>query len=109
MKLCEIAVSFNSQLSQEQKLCLLKVYMTSRVSADVASDSLAGDQKILAAAEYLMKFGMLASAGHGLSITQSGVAELTKNGIIDSTGVTEMGKELLGQTASAPKSSAVAS
>lgn len=106
MKLFEIMAAGSIQLSHEQQLCLLKIYMTSVISDEVAIRAVSGDTKLMAAAEYLVKSQYLQQSATGLMITDAGKSQLLQAGLTDSMGVTDMGRELLNQPVpkKAPKS-----
>lgn len=97
MKLFEIMAAGSTQLSHEQQLCLLKIYMTSVISDEVAIRAISGDTKLMAAAEYLIKSQYLQPSPNGLVITNAGKSQLLQAGLTDSMGVTDMGRELLNQ------------
>lgn len=106
MKIFEVLAMPNSQLSTEQKECLLRLYMAKGGPPSAAMQGLAGNAKLIAAAEYLIKAGMLAEVQGGVMVTQAGTNELVTAGVIDSTGVTDTGRELLGQPPPKPKAPA---
>lgn len=104
MKLMEIAALTNPQLAKEQQECLLRLYMNKDANPTQALQTISGDVKLMAAAEYLIKSGMLTPAEGGYTVSQRGINELVTAGVLDENGVTDVGRELIGQPA--PKSSA---
>lgn len=88
MKLYEIAAVTSSQLSLEQKECLLRLYMSKDVHA------IAGDVKLMAAAEHLVKVGMLTPE---MQVTRIGQGQLSMAGLLDASGPTDEARELLDQ------------
>lgn len=106
MKLLEVMAMPNSQLSTEQKECLLRLYMNKGGPPSAAMQGLAGNAQLIAAAEYLIKAGMLSEVQGGVMVSQAGENELVSAGVIDQSGVTDTGRELLGQPPPKPKAPA---
>ena len=95
MKLFEVAALVNSQLSELQKEALLRLFMASKGGA--AMKSIAGNAHLVAAAEYLLKAGMIRPNGGDVAITPEGEGELVTAGLLDDQGPTDKARELLGQ------------
>lgn len=102
MKLLEIAAMVNTQLSIEQQECLLRMYMGKDADPIAAMQTISGNVKLMAAAEYLIKTQMLQPVASGYVISQKGTNELITLGIVDNGGVTDVGRTLLGQPAPKP-------
>jgi len=97
MKINEVFVQTTQQLSQIQKLTLLKIYVAGS-SPENSADSMKGDPQALSAGEYLMKYNMIQAVPNGVVITQLGTQLLQQNGLLDNNGVTQMGQQLIDQS-----------
>lgn len=97
MILSEIAVLVNSQLSSQQQEALLRLFMARGGDPSLAMQSLSGDAKLVAAAEYLLKAGLITAAGNGIVVSKTGEGELVTAGLLDANGPTDKARELLGQ------------
>lgn len=102
MKLMEIAARVSPQLAKEQQECLLRFYMSKDADPATTVQTIAGDVKLMAAAEYLIKARYLQQQGAGYAISTLGINELVSSGVLDTNGVTDIGRQLIGQPA--PKS-----
>lgn len=103
MKLMEIAALTNPQLAKEQQECLLRLYMNKDTDPSTALQTISGDVKLMASAEYLIKAGMLTPVNGGYVVSQRGVNELVTAGALDENGVTDIGRRLIGQPPPKPQ------
>lgn len=98
MKLTEVMVSSNQQLTIMQQTCLLKVYLAQSTSPEAAAQTMKGNSQLIAAGEFLLNNGMLIQANGGVMVGPTGKNEISMSGLVDNNGVTEKGRQLIDQT-----------
>lgn len=82
MKLNEIMAPMNPKLSDMQANVLFRIFMSGG-SPQGGAEAMKGNNYLLSAGEQLIKQGMIAQSNGGIVITQSGVAALKNQGLID--------------------------
>lgn len=82
MKLNEVVIAMNPQLSDVQLNVLFRVF-SSGGSPEGGAETLKGNDYFLTAAEQLMQKGMLTQSNGGIVISPSGISALKNQGIID--------------------------
>lgn len=91
----------NNQMTSHQQVALLSVFIALSNSPEAGAEALKGDEKKMAAGEYLIQRGLVQVSGAGISITQRGVTELTSMGLIQQGMVTDKGQQLINPKAKA--------
>lgn len=97
MKLNEVVVQANSQLTNMQKSVLLQVYMAQSISTQAAAESMKGNDKAIAAGEFLLTQAYVVLKNGGVSITKKGTMELVNQGLIANGQPTDIARHLINQ------------
>lgn len=95
MKLMELVVPANDQMTAVQQKALLSIYLARGTSPAAAAAELKGDEKKMAAGEYLLTKRYIIPTASGVDITQRGGVELVSLGLIAQGQVTPKGRQLI--------------
>lgn len=95
MKLNEVVIPSNDQMTDVQQTALLSIFIGSGTSPEAAAESLKGDAKKMAAGEYLTAKQFITLSQAGVAITQRGMNELISSGLVQQGQVTPKGRQLI--------------
>lgn len=95
MKLNEVVMPANDQMTTNQKIALLSIFIAQANSPLAGAEALKGSPQKMAAGEYLIQKGYVSMSNGGITTTQSGMAELASSGLVAQGIVTDMGKKLI--------------
>lgn len=95
MKLNEVVIPSNDQMTNVQQIALLSIYLAGSTSAESAAEAIKGDDKKMAAGEYLIHKGFIVASTSGISVTQQGLNALMASGLIQQGQVTAKGRQLI--------------
>lgn len=95
MKLNEVVIPSNDQMTDVQQTALLSIFIGSGTSPETAAESLKGDAKKMAAGEYLVAKQFITLSQAGVAITQRGMNELISSGLVQQGQVTPKGRQLI--------------
>jgi hypothetical protein len=95
MKLNEVVMPSNDQMTTTQQTALLSVFIAMSNSPEAGAEALKGSEQKMAAGEYLIHKGYVAVNQQGIGITREGLNLLITSGLIQNNVVTPKGQALI--------------